>query len=266
MKKIIGLLGVLGIAMLLLSACGDKAKKDNYQDQNFINSLEKGLEAHWKFAYTIDDSTDQSKSSFETGVKKELAEISKYKSAQFKDSKLQELAISYINILNDQEKTLDNFSSNSFYNDWTTVFDKRTSILLNINNIKPLEFSSKKYQSEFKDLKNNGKNVQNKNMQKKTIDKFISSIAFKAATDNDPESDYKSYNTIIENTTSLNFKDFSLNVKLIDKDGVTVDTQYVSTQDFQKGQKVKLEFETDKPFVKTDLVQSNVTIDEVADN
>lgn len=262
MKKIISLLGILGTTVLLLSACGNNAdkKETNYQDKQFISSLEKGLEGHWKIANKAVSDNDNSKEVFENGIKKEVTEISKYKSAQFKDSKLQELAISYINILNDQNKELDHFNSDSFYKDWTDIYGKRTEILVNINALQPLKFSSKQYESNFNDLKNDGKAVQNEVKRKEEIKNFVSSITFKPSADNDPESDYKSYSTVVENTTSFNFSSFSLNAKLIDKDDVTVDTQYVSTEDFQKGQKAKLDFQTDKSFVKTKVVQNYVAV------
>ena len=58
------------------------------------------------------------------------------------------------------------------------------------------------------------------------------------------------YRTIVKNTTKTKFKDFSVNVKLFNKDGVVVETLSDSTQNWEPNSKVQFTFSTDKKFNK----------------
>lgn len=62
------------------------------------------------------------------------------------------------------------------------------------------------------------------------------------------EYDWSDYEAVVENSTSVNFEGLEINVKLLDKDGVTVSDELVWVDNWNKGEKKKLEFSTDKSF------------------
>ena len=65
------------------------------------------------------------------------------------------------------------------------------------------------------------------------------------------EYDWKEYEAVVDNTTGVDFESFFLDVKLLDSDGVIVESIPVSPNgSWGKGQKVKLTFMTDKSFEK----------------
>nr|WP_243460922.1 FxLYD domain-containing protein [Clostridioides difficile] len=88
-----------------------------------------------------------------------------------------------------------------------------------------------------------------KMIQKKKIDAMVKGIKFEKVKD---EYDWKTYQATVENTSDLDLQDFYLDINLIDKDGVIIETQTSTSVNgtWKKGQKVRLEFNTDKNFEK----------------
>lgn len=112
MKKILYLFLTL-ILSISIAGCSN-TQEDKTYDKEFISSLSKGLEARWKLTDEYDDlvskgeikDTDQKKfiEYYDKFVNAELGEVEKYKDLKFEDSKLQEAAISYINLLKTQQE------------------------------------------------------------------------------------------------------------------------------------------------------------------
>ena len=55
---------------------------------------------------------------------------------------------------------------------------------------------------------------------------------------------YRRYVAVLENTSEYDIEFLSLNMNLLDADGVIVDTAYDSVEHVSKGQKVRIEFST----------------------
>lgn len=105
-KKILLLFAVFCLAV---SIAGCSSSKDDYCDKDFLSAMSKGLNDRWKDTSGDDvvPGTDEQKEAFSKIVSNELNNIKDYKDKKFEDSKLQELAIKYINILQDQKDALD---------------------------------------------------------------------------------------------------------------------------------------------------------------
>ena len=87
--------------------------------------------------------------------------------------------------------------------------------------------------------------INNKNKEKLT--NFVKTIAF---TKDEAESseDYFYYTATVENTTGLKISNLGLSIKLIDDQGVTIDTQTIYIDSWDKNEKRKLEFSTSETF------------------
>ena len=94
--------------------------------------------------------------------------------------------------------------------------------------------------------------VDEKQHQEEALQKLVDSISFERI-ENEDDSDWVTYQAIVENTMDYEIVDLSLDVNLIDKDGVNVYTEYVSLNNIASGEKGKLEFSTDEQFEKTKL-------------
>ena len=160
MIKRIGLALLLLLIGLLLPSpnyfIGDKNKT---YDNEFINSLAKGLNNRWGIVYLNDkdkvkdkDKDKESIKDFRDYIDCELIEIDKYNNRNFKDSKLKEFANAYINNLKETKEAIlkkksilgENFVDSTFTDEWYKYQRKRYELLLDINSIVEIPVKNKK--------------------------------------------------------------------------------------------------------------------------
>ncbi|MCS8604687.1 FxLYD domain-containing protein [Lactiplantibacillus pentosus] len=255
-RKVTGLLLALLLSITLVG-CSNKTSKTKYYDKDFITSLEQGLEARWKLTDEAGDQ-DINQSDYKSFINAELKQISSYSSKKFKSTFLQENAIAYINSLKNQKKALKSYNDSDFSTKWNKAYDARNAILVKIDNKYHLKVDSK-YNSYLVELRRSG-NAANKNTTRNAaVDSLIKSIKFNDKTDDG--SGWIEYSATVENTTGANIKDFSAVVKLKDKSNVTTDTQYVNTENWNKNEKVKFKFSTDKDFASYTVTKDYVDFD-----
>ena len=160
MIKRIGLALLLLLIGLLLPSpnyfIGDKNKT---YDNEFINSLAKGLNNRWGIVYLNDkdkvkdkDKEKESIKDFRDYIDCELIEIDKYNNRNFKDPKLKEFANAYINNLKETKEAIlkkkgklgENFVDSTFTDEWYKYQRKRYELLLDINSIVEIPVKNKK--------------------------------------------------------------------------------------------------------------------------
>ncbi len=163
MIKRIGLALLLLLIGLLLPSpnyfIGDKNK--TYDDE-FINSLAKGLNNRWGIAYLNDKDKDKGKNkitieNFRDYIDCELIEIDKYNNRNFKDPKLKEFANAYINNLKETKEDIlkkkselgKYFFDSTFADEWYKYQRKRYVLLLDINSIVEIPVKNKKSLNEI---------------------------------------------------------------------------------------------------------------------
>lgn len=236
-------LGLLTITCLVLVGCSKKTNEKTYYDDKFMSSLAKGLESRWAY---VDNNSDESKVDYTTAIQKELDEINKYSDLSFKDSKLQEAAISYINSLKNCKSVAQTFGADSFYENWSDAYDNRTEALNKINKIQKIKVS-KANQKNLDELLASGKEVQNNNESKEQVTNLVNSLSFTK----DEESsfdEYGEYTATVTNNTELTIEDLSVIAKLKNEQGVVVDEQYLSFNNWTPNETRQVDFMTDKSF------------------
>lgn len=239
MKRI---LSFILCTLLVMSTCSCSGGKS--VDEQFISSLEKGLEARWQLT---DKTNTPTKEDWEKYVKAELDEILKYKDEKFEDKKIEKVAKTYIKSIEDTKKILKYVNTNQ----WMTKYDMgiymtRTKALYDINQIKTLEVKEE-YKEDLTRLISTGEAAS-------LAKKIMEDVKFKKVKG---EYDYRTYAAIIENTSTIDFQSFWLSVALYDKNGIIVDTQDVYVSSWNAGEKAKFEFGTSKEFSKIKI--KNVT-------
>lgn len=161
MIKRIGLaLLLLLIGLLLPSPNYFIGDKTNTYDNEFINSLAKGLNNRWG----IVDLNEKNKGKDKITIKDyrdyidcELIEIDKYNNRNFKDPKLKEFANVYINNLKETKEAIlkkksilgENFVDSTFTDEWEKYQRKRYELLLDINSIVEIPVKNKKSLNEI---------------------------------------------------------------------------------------------------------------------
>ena len=229
-----------------------------YADESFIADLSSGLMKRWDKSDELDKkiadgSVTMGSSEYKQGltdcVNAELEMINKYRNESFEDGKLQELAVSYINAVNDQMKALEDFNTAVYDSEWQAAYDKRSKLLVTLISDYNLTVDEA-HQDQLQQFKSYGNQVQQAEDNQGKVDELINSFDFEE-TNNDYG--YKTYTAIVENTTGIDFESFSVNINLLDEDGILVETAYATFKNWSSGVKAKFEFSTDKDFNSTEV-------------
>lgn len=269
-KKLIILLTVVMCVSLLSAGCSsdnnskneDKKEKIQYADDQFIKDMSKGLQARWtlneqdenKEGYDqIDVQSSEYKDMMLSYVQAELDCIEKYKDEKFKDSQLQEKAISYINLLTKHKEICDYIPVDyygKYLDEFQSIYNERSKIIEDMANNYGLTVEEK-YQSNLDEFKTNSQLVQEQDALQNSITNILNNIQFQEV--NDDGYGWKTYQAVVENTSGKDFSEFSVNINLLNADGVIVETQYDQVSNFANGAKAQFEFMTDKDFTSTQV-------------
>ena len=236
-----------------------------YADEAFMESLKIGLQNRWD-ANEEDEKVraenngmypdyDTMKKFYHSFVRAELEQLSEYPSQQFEDTKLQEKAITYINMLNDSDECIDKYlpaDENKFMEEWEKIYHQRTKVLKEFVDDYGLTVDEK-YQSTLNDLLSTASYVEEKEDKEEEVQKLINSIEFELKEDDDG---FKTYSAVVENTTDINFDYIDLEINLLDADGIIIESTYSNVNNLNSGSKARFEFQTMEDFESYDIVAS----------
>ena len=228
MKKRIGLALLLLIIGLLLPSpryfIGDR---NSTYDNEFINSLAKGLDNRWGIVYIItkDKVKDKEKESikdYRDYIDCELIEIDKYNNRNFKDPKLKEFANAYINNLKEVKEAVlkkksvlgENFVDSTFTDEWEKYQRKRYELLLDINSIVEIPVKNKKYLNE---ILRSGKAVKEFNRVYGILVDTFKPENFEVENVSGSDGNEKRYRGNFENTTGYDIESIYILIKCYDE-------------------------------------------------
>ena len=263
MKKRIGLaLLLLLIGLLLPSPYYFTGDKNNTYDNEFINSLAKGLDNRWGIVYIItkDKVKDKEKESikdYRDYIDCELIEIDKYNNRNFKDPKLKEFANTYINNLKETKEAIlkkksvlgENFVDSTFTDEWEKYQRKRYELLLDINSIVEIPVKDKKSLNEI--LKS-GKAVKEFNRVYGILVDTFKPENFEVENVSGPDGNEKRYRGNFENTTGYDIESIYILIKCYDEnDSVYFSRSFERNNIWKNRTKISFEFsipDSDKKF------------------
>ena len=263
MKKRIGLaLLLLLIGLLLPSQCYFIGDKNSTYDNEFINSLAKGLDNRWGIVYIItkDKVKDKEKESikdFRDYIDCELIEIDKYNNRNFKDPKLKEFANAYINNLKETKEAIlkkksilgENFVDSTFTDEWKKYQRKRYELLLDINSIVEIPVKNKKSLNE---ILRSGKAVKEFNRVYGILVHTFKPENFEVENVSGPDGNEKRYRGNFENTTGYDIKSIYILIKCYDEnDSVYFSRSFERNNIWKNRTEISFEFsipDSDKKF------------------
>jgi hypothetical protein len=257
MKKRIGLaLLFLIIGLLLPSPCYFIGDRNSTYDNEFINSLAKGLDNRWGIVYinTKDKVKDKEKESikdFRDYIDCELIEIDKYNNRNFKDPKLKEFAKAYINNLKETREAIlkRKFVDSTFTDEWEKYQRKRYELLLDINSIVKIPVKDKKSLNEI--LKS-GKVIKEFNRVYGILVDTFKPENFEVEIVNGADGNEKRYIGNFENTTGYDIRHIYIVIECYDeKDRVYFSRRFEPEGVWRNGTKKSFEFaipDSDKEF------------------
>ena len=263
MKKRIGLaLLLLLIGLLLPSPYYFTGDKNNTYDNEFINSLAKGLNNRWGVVYIItkDKVKDKEKESikdFRDYIDCELIEIDKYNNRNFKDPKLKEFANAYINNLKETKEAIlkkksvlgENFVDSTFTDEWKKYQRKRYELLLDINSIVEIPVKDKKSLNE---ILRSGKAVKEFNRVYGILVDTFKPESFEVENVSGPDGNEKRYRGNFENTTGYDIESIYILIKCYDEnDNVYFSRSFERNNIWKNRTEISFEFsipDSDKKF------------------
>lgn len=108
----------------------------------------------------------------------------------------------------------------------------------------------KQNEQTYKDFKAKASVIKEDKEGEKFAEKLAANMEFKKS----KEYDWTTFETIVENTTDINFSSITYSVQIKDAEGIVVDNTYIYLDNFESGSKQKVDFSTDKK-VKNVLVK-----------
>ena len=259
MKKRIGLALLLLIIGLLLPSpryfIGDR---NSTYDNEFINSLAKGLDNRWGIVYINErDKDKKSIKDFRDYIDCELIEIEKYNNRNFKDPKLKEFANAYINNLKEAKEAVlkkksvlgENFVDSTFTDEWEKYQRKRYELLLDINSIVEIPVKNKKYLNE---ILRSGKAVKEFNRVYGILVDTFKPENFEVENVSGPDGNEKRYRGNFENTTGYDIESIYILIKCYDEnDSVYFSRSFERNNIWKNRTEISFEFsipDSDKKF------------------
>lgn len=246
-QPVMGLLVLLICSLGFLSACSQNATnldKPKYVDGKAMNVIATGFEKRSDIIESnANDDDPHSTENIQEAIEAEIKNDEELKNARFKDSKMQQDVITYLNLLDDQLKVTEDYSQSSadYYEEWNKVYDKRSAQLKKLVDNYGLEVGEK-YKDDFNDLIKNGKSVAEKTRYEDAINSLIQGANFEKSDDG---YGLYTYTAVVENTSGISFSNVSLTLALYDADDIKAEEIYADTSSWAPGEKVKFEAMSD---------------------
>ena len=237
------MLAALVCSVGFLSGCsqgGSSTDEPKYVDDKAMTIIAKGFEKRSDVvASHADDDDPKSNENIQEAIKAEIDNDKELKNAKFKNSKMQEDVIAYLNLLDDQMDVTKNYSQSSadYFEEWEKVYDKRSAQLKKLADAYGLKVDGK-YEDDFNDLIKNGKSVEEKTRYEDTINSLIQGANFEKSDDG---YGFYTYTAVVENTSDITFKDVDIMLALYDSDDIKAEETYADTSSWAPGEKVKFE-------------------------
>lgn len=263
MKKRIGLaLLLLLIGLLLPSPYYFTGDKSNTYDNEFINSLAKGLNNRWGIVNLNENDKDKGKDKitikdYRDYIDCELIEIDKYNNRNFKDPKLKEFANAYINNLKETKEAIlkkkgilgENFVDSTFTDEWDKYQRKRYELLLDINSIVEIPVNNKK---SLNGILRSGKAVKEFNRVYGILVDTFKPENFEVENVSGTDRNEKRYIGNFENTTGYDIESIYILIKCYDEnDSVYFSRSFERNNIWKNRTKISFEFsipDSDKKF------------------
>lgn len=257
-KKLIALLACIALSFVALAGCTQQQADEgpDYQDEAFLTDLGKGLDARWDLTAAHDQAhpnEDATASDMKSYIQAELDAIEKYSNATFEDTKLHELAISYINALKKTSEAAESYNASNYdsLEEWSEAYNERVMVLKEIlENYNVV--TSDRHKDTRDEVMSDAKYAQSAADAKAAMQSLADTMVF-SFTDS-------GYGTItgsatVANTTEYDFKSASFDVQLYDEAGVRIETDYASTENWTAGESVVFEI-----YVSSEKIPATVKV------
>lgn len=218
-------------------------------EERFPEKLVEGLQQRWQLEAALLEDPEYvlTKEDWTALFDAEYDQLQSFKEAKFKDTALKEAALAYIKTLDESYEALEYAGTDR----WTDKYDSRayqqqTVALFKLNQLSPITVDEA-YAENLSKMLVNGEIID-------LVVPIVDQIFFLNIRE---DASGALYETTIENTSSLTFAWFSLDIDLCDEAGNVVESQSVRVEGWQPDQKRRLNFTTKAEFASIDIAFAN---------
>lgn len=238
MKKIIMSIAVTLCILVGITGCGS-GEKSVSGDEIFIKEASKAVNKRWNEQIAAEKRGYKENEGVEI-LEREINSFEKAKE-NIEDKELLNIANNYIEGTKIQ---IESFKTNDYELEDKYLRESeslRKPALVSMVDNYGLEIDKSNEQT-YKDFKAQATVIQEDNEAKKFAEELISKMEFKKS----KEYDWTHYEAVVENTSDINFESIFYKVQIKDKDGIVVDNATLLLENFNSGNKQKIDFSTDK--------------------
>jgi len=224
-------------------------------EDRFPDVLAKSLEEKWSFEAELKAKVSGeegkeyvlTRADWETVFDSEYSLLAPFKEEKFEDEALKELALSYIKSVEESIEALEHLGTDRWEDEYRNgVYWDQANILYLVNEQYPITVGDEHRETLDKIL-TNGEII---NMVRPLLEQILFLHI-------DTTAAGKFYETTVENTSTLTFLWFSLDVNLLDESGEVVETENIKVDIWEPGEKRRFNFYAKEEFSSIDVAFAN---------
>jgi hypothetical protein len=217
-----------------------KSKQRGIKTFDYVDELEKEFDdpiAHFTAVVAKMDKTGKSSEAITQCVQAELNTLSDYTSATFEDTKLQQAAITYINLLYDQLEAakLYDDDSDGYVTAWKKASSARSILLAQFVSDWGLSVS-KDHEKALNELVSSGKSAAREADRDQKVNDLAASIELSFTKDHSVKG-----TATVKNDTGLDFDNIGLSVEIFDDSGVKTMTSSLNASRWLDGETIVMD-------------------------
>lgn len=221
-------------------------------EERLPEALAAGLEEKWRIETELKNRDSKGDSSLTAEdwrlvLEAEYSCIASFKEEKFEDETVKELALSYIGSIENAMALLENFSAERWEDEYfSSIYLRQAEMLYLLNSQHPI-IVEEEYGESIKELLTDGEVIH-------MVRPLLEQILFLHVESTESG---ERYETTVENSSSLTFSWFSLDINLLDDSGNVLARESIKIHNWEPGEKRRFSFTATEEFAGIDVAFAN---------
>jgi len=250
MRKVLVLIAVMALSVALLVGCTPEPEEELSYDDQFLNTLVEALGNRWSIVEEMGTGAtffDSQRSELTALVDAELDTINTFQ-GEPENPRIIELREQYLEGLNQQRESLQYIDVD--FMRFSDMFDEASGIRASAIVAFVDEFNLDLNEENLHDIRVQARLYEERQELAAAIADMMDGLEFELTED---DGWMASYETVVENTTNVEFSSFTIEVTLFDADGVAIDTTFAHASSWSPGQSNRFDFTAFEEFESMEI-------------
>lgn len=242
-KKFAGTIAACVLALSMFG-CSQQDEGPDYADDEVVPAMSTALEKRFDLAdeyerAVAEDGKEMAPEDRQAAVDIELDALSDFRNREFEDRDLQELVISYLNLLEDTKEIADLQTTDAvaFLKEWEGAYNDRTQLLRRFVEEYGLSVDAA-HEEQLNEMLMVAKYADQEDDLNEAVQALADSIVIEFSTN---EYGYTSGSTTVTNDTGYSFDYIMFDVNLYDEGNVRVGSTYLNANNWADGETIVLD-------------------------